>query len=330
MYKDLLKRAEKPLDNPEALTAARYSITLIADDYPGRTPRLWNAVYRAFDLGIEAAMYVVEPQHLALALNAFRSDPRYIGGGIGVGLKDEAVGLLDQAETLAKAIGSVNVIGKVGSNQLMGWNTDGQGYLESLKPLLEKKGWVLPGLPTLLLGAGGTANAIGFALALAGAKLTILNRTVSKAEDLAKAINRQVGSDVCRAGGEDLLATESAGARLIINATTKGASGPLSDYAALAPAPLPATRETVAKNHELSNQILATISGETIISDVVLGSSLSPTLTLAFQQGLDMLDGLPMVKSQAVLAFWLVHESELVSKGITKTDIARVMDSVLE
>src|SRR5690606_12553367 len=94
---------------------------------------------------------------------------------------------LDEIDEEAKLIGAVNTI--VNENgKLIGFNTDGQGYLLSLKSIINTS---LALKKTLIVGAGGAARAIATALAKDGVqKLDIANRTVSKAQELIEHVNQ--------------------------------------------------------------------------------------------------------------------------------------------
>jgi shikimate dehydrogenase len=90
---------------------------------------------------------------------------------------------LDEIEDIAKIIGAVNTIVNV-NGKLIGYNTDWLGILLPLEKLT-----TLQNKTVALIGAGGAARAAAFAVTKAGAKLTIYNRTVEKAKDLAKEFN---------------------------------------------------------------------------------------------------------------------------------------------
>ena len=114
---------------------------------------------------------------------------------------------LDEVEEVAGKIGAVNTIVNR-DGRLIGYNTDWSGAIEALEEKISLKGKT-----ALILGAGGAARAIAFGLKERGAGLTVLNRTVKKAEKLATEIG-------CSHGGlED---AESATYDMIINTTSVG------------------------------------------------------------------------------------------------------------
>lgn len=319
----LLKFAEQPINNlgdsSELEKHAHYGVALIEHDYPGKTPAMWNAAYKHFGMDSAVAMMVGDPNRAGEILTTLKADPKYIGGGAGVGFKDVAINFVDELDPLALAIGSINLVQKLPSGKLKGWNTDGIGYREGLEALLEKNERSLNGLKVVILGAGGTGNAVAMALAEKGANLVILNRTIEKATELANRINAYVGDVRARAGGEDEIVKEISDASVVINVSTKGAAGSFEEYSALAPAKLPATPENISENLNAAEKLLALIPKDAIVSDVILRKTPTPFLESARKRGIATLDGVPMVINQGVEAFMIIHGEEL--KGI---DDARV------
>lgn len=324
----MLKFAVEPKGNPDSLDFPSYTIPLIEHDYPAKTPAMWNAVYERLGVSIRNIMLVGNPKFIPQIFDAFRQDQKYLGGGAGVGFKDEAVKYLDELDSLAKAIGAVNLIIKTPVGKLKAFNTDGLGFAQSLEKRFRKRDQGVFGKKVVVLGAGGAGNAVAFALAQLGAKIVILNRTVAKAEDLTTRINDYLnpGSESrARFGGEDLIELEVKGADAIINVSTKGSAGELEQYFALAPAKLPATEENIRENLEKAEAVMRLIPRQAVISDIVLGKDLTPLLQSAKDAGFEVLDGIPMVINQGVEAFWILHGRELTEKNITKGDVKNIM-----
>ena len=94
--------------------------------------------------------------------------------------KADIMQYLDEIDNVAKNIGSVNTIVRK-NNKLIGYNTDYNGIIDSLPNVNDKN--------ILLLGAGGAAKAVAFSLKQNGAIITIVNRTNTKAQELAKKFN---------------------------------------------------------------------------------------------------------------------------------------------
>lgn len=336
LNRQILTFAKKPQDNPEALSFGRYAITLISHDYAGKTPKLWNSVYGKFALPYANAMLVGKLSDAAMIADALRKDSRYLGGGAGVGFKDVMVEHLDEIEPLAEKIGAVNFIQKTSEGKLRGYNTDGMGYAASVQEIFAQLGKSLEGSKAIIIGAGGTGNAIAFMLAKLGMKIVIVNRSLEKAEKLATRINEffqlKEGFTV-RTLTEEKLPVEVQDADLIVNVSTKGATGDFENHHALAPAQL-APEETMhqqllKKNHETAEEIFSLIPKTAVISDIVLRETDTPFLKRAKELGFKTLDGIPMVIGQAVEAFWLLHADELKEKNISKAQVNEVMQRAL-
>jgi shikimate dehydrogenase len=321
----VLDFAKQPANNPQAIEAEHYTIPLIEHDYPAKTPVMWNAAYAEFNISEQNIMLVGNPEHAKQILSVLSRDPKYKGGGAGVGFKDEAYKFLDELDPLAQAIGSVNFAAKTPEGKLRGYNTDGLGYAMSLERILAEEGKVLKDKKVLLLGAGGTANAVAFALAEKGAELLILNRTVGRAQELAARINTYFKKEIAQAEGEENVREHALASDVIVNVSTKGSSGALERYSAIAPAMLPATEVNIGANLKAAEAILQDLPKDKIISDIILGKNQTPLLKAASELGFQTLDGVPMVVNQGVEAFWILYGEELSKKGHTKEDVRKVM-----
>jgi shikimate dehydrogenase len=324
----ILSFGKNAKDNPENLNFPTFCLGIANEDYPAQTPLMWNAAYKRFRLPTRNVRLFGDPKNLPEILQIFKNDPRYLGGDVGVGFKDKAVELVDEIDPLAKMMQSINVMVKVSEDRLKGYNTDGLGYAQSLENVFRQKKQKLNGKKAVILGSGGTGNAIAFALAQKGMRLIILNRTIAKAQVLAQRINEamnlQGAEKVCFAG-EEQIPSEVTDADVVINVSTKGAAGEMKEYNALAVAKLPVKPEYIDENWYLAERTLKLIPKKTIMSDVVLTKEPTPFLRLAKTHGYQILDGFPMVLNQGIEAFWLVNEKVLKAKGITKSEIAKVM-----
>merc|ERR1711960_7577 len=122
---------------------------------------------------------------------------RNFGGFIAtVPHKSAMLELCDRIEGDGARIGAVNCVRRDPDGRMIGAMLDGIGFVEGVR----RAGIAPEGQRVLLAGAGGAASAIAFALAEAGvAALTILNRTASKADDLAQRVSAAYPG--CRAEG---------------------------------------------------------------------------------------------------------------------------------
>ena len=333
----VLHIAGRPADQPDVAALRRadgYTIPLIAHDYPALTARLWNAAYRVFALPYVNCMAVANPARLPEIVAAFRADARYLGGGAGVGFKDAIVAHLDAMGQLAAAMDAVNVVVRTPDGRLCGWNTDGDGFAVSLERAFAERGRSLRDAAVVLIGAGGTANAIAFALAARGVRLRIVNRTVARAEALARSIERHLARQPEHAGtwvlarGEEDLADAVRDADAVVNASTKG-SGATEGYSALAAVEFPSSPSRIEENHQRAIAVLQEMPAHALVADIVLGGGETATLRLARATGPPTLDGIPMVVEQAIEAFRIVHKADVAWHGISRERIAEIMWSAV-
>ena len=106
------------------------------------------------------------------------------GVNVTVPHKVRALALVQQATPAARRIGAVNTIVVDPQGLLIGSNTDGFGFIESIRSAIP--GWSASHGPAVVLGAGGAARAIVFALIDAGApEVRLLNRTLERADAIA-------------------------------------------------------------------------------------------------------------------------------------------------
>jgi len=90
---------------------------------------------------------------------------------------------LDDVAPEARAIGAVNtIVSRGGQGELIGYNTDWQGF----RAALSEGSFDPQGKRAVVLGAGGAARAVIYALAQAGAQVTVLNRTPARAQALVQ------------------------------------------------------------------------------------------------------------------------------------------------
>jgi shikimate dehydrogenase len=140
----------------------------------------------------------------------------YAGGNITVPHKEAAFRIVDRRDDAAAAIGAVNTVWYE-QGRLVGGNTDAYGFIAHLAASLP--GWEQSVRRCVVLGAGGAARAIVFALVARGLDVAVVNRTFARARDLAMHFT---GASA-HAWGE--LTELLAGADLLVNATSLGMSG---------------------------------------------------------------------------------------------------------
>jgi shikimate dehydrogenase len=182
-----------------------------------------EAGYRA--LGLPFAYIPFEVRDLGGALGGMRA-LGIRGFGVSHPFKQDVMPLLDEIDGVARRIGAVNTIVNDGAGHLVGYNTD---WIGAVRALEESR--ALEDARVLLVGAGGAARAIAFGLRERGARTTIANRDLGKAEVLA----REVGATAAALDET----THAANYDVVVNATTLGQT----DAVAASPVPFEALRQ---------------------------------------------------------------------------------------
>lgn len=142
------------------------------------------------------------------------------GANVTIPHKQSVMPYLDRLSPAAQAIGAVNTIRVEADGTLLGDNTDAPGFVADL----HSHGIDPAGLHVLVLGAGGSARAVVYGLATAGAaSITIANRTLARAEALTAALHTQIPDCALRACTLPNDLVDAAGpADLIVNCTSMG------------------------------------------------------------------------------------------------------------
>ena len=156
------------------------------------SPIMHNAAFNALKLDYTFLAFKVKPAELENAVNGMRA-LNIRGLNVTMPHKSTVMNYLDRTDLSAQIVNSVNtVLNKEG--KLFGFNTDGVGALKALR----ENGVELKGRKVLLLGAGGAARAIAYAMAKESDELAVLNRTPKQAQALAKLLektaNKKIGS----------------------------------------------------------------------------------------------------------------------------------------
>lgn len=241
------------------------------------SPRLHGYWLRHY--GIDGA-YVplpVRPENLEQAIRALPL-LGFQGANVTVPHKQAAYNAVDRVDPMAEKLKAVNTIVIAPDGGLEGRNSDGYGFLESLRAA--HTGW-RPGTgEAVVVGAGGAARSIVAALLGAGApRVRLINRTTERAARLAADLGA-VGDgeiEVMTWGDRD---QGLAGAGLLVNATSLGMAGNPE-----LPLPLDLLPETA------------------VVVDIVYNPLETPLLAAARARGNPVVDGLGMLLHQARPAF---------------------------
>ncbi|HXU23229.1 MAG TPA: shikimate dehydrogenase [Tepidiformaceae bacterium] len=230
-----------------------------------------DATYDAWDTGAEA---------LHGRIVSLRG-AGYLGANVTIPYKELVIPHLDELGGSSARVGAVNtIVNRAG--RLYGFNTDGPGFVAALR---NEAHFEPAGRTFLLLGAGGAARGIAFALAEAKAgKLTILNRSAARAERLAEDVSAVAGARATALTAEPARTLTEA-YDCIVNCTSIGMHGSGSEFE------LPVSLDGVAP--------------DVLVVDVVYAPEETPLLREARALGMPALGGLPMLIYQGALAFEL-------------------------
>jgi shikimate dehydrogenase len=249
------------------------------------SPAMHNAAFRALGLDWCYLPFAVHPARLPDALRGIRA-LGLRGINATVPHKEALLALVDSLTPAARAIGAVNTV-SLANDTIVGHNTDAQGFLRALGDV----GFSPAGSTALILGAGGAARAVAYALATAGAKVKVLNRTPGRAQALAADLGARLAGDLPTGASlvgdnldENILRREAKQAKLVVNATTLG-MWPLVDSSPWPPAvPFPS---------------------DALLFDLVYNPRQTRFCQLAQASGAQTLDGLRMLVHQGAEAFEL-------------------------
>jgi shikimate dehydrogenase len=227
------------------------------------------------DLGLDWRYLTVEvrPADLRDAVRGARA-MNWRGFNCTIPHKVAVIDHLDRLRPGASAIGAVNCV-TIADGELIGDNTDGKGFLQSVSAVR-----TVGGAHVVVLGAGGAARAIAVELALAGAaRLTIVNRTLARAEGLAHTLLEQTAADAHAVGweGEYPIPEDT---DIVVNATSIGL---YSDVAARVPIDV------------------ASLDPRMVVCDVIPNPPRTRLLREAEARGCTTLDGLGMLVNQGVI-----------------------------
>lgn len=233
------------------------------------SPRLHGFWLKEYNIAGEYKAYEVKPENLPEFINNLRSDKDFVGVNLTIPHKEAVMKLLDEVDFLANVIGAVNtVINDRG--KLIGRNTDAYGCAENIRS------FVTGTKKAVVLGAGGAAKAVIFALKQLGFEQVIItNRTRERAEELASAIIHPLLIIEWEKRSEILENSD-----LLINTTSLGMTG----------------KESLEID-------LSLLPKTALVTDIIYSPLETPLLAQAKAHGNPTVDGLGMLLHQAVPAF---------------------------
>ncbi|MEN4010774.1 MAG: shikimate dehydrogenase [Chloroflexota bacterium] len=274
------------------------------------SPLLHLAALRAASLPGEYRLYPVPPLpqgegQLRALLEGLRAPAaiRLHGLNVTIPHKQVVLALLDDLTRTARAVGAVNTLW-FADGLLMGENTDVAGFWQDFEQCLRLDGWDAAPAAALLIGAGGAARAVAYALISHGWQVALAARRLPQARRLADDLNH-LGLP-----GEVIPLRLNAGslanwrhARALINATPLGMAACPQDCPYPSELPLPENA---------------------LVYDLVYHPPETPLLRRARAQSLRGFNGLGMLIEQARLAFvcWsgFIPPREALWKAIQKPE----------
>jgi len=238
-----------------------------------RSPLIHNYWLRHYGIAGEYRREAVPPDKFAAFVVALAARG-YVGANVTVPHKEAALAL-SQPDERACAVGAANTLWLDGET-LRSTNTDVEGFLANLDA--GAPDWDKALSKAVVLGAGGAARAVVYALVTRGVeRLVLVNRTRARAELLREAF----GTRVEVAGWEERNAALT-DAALLVNTTTLGMQG----------------------QPQLGVEV-GRLPPDAVVSDLVYAAARTPLIAAAQARGLRTADGLGMLLHQAVRGFAL-------------------------
>lgn len=236
-----------------------------------RSPQMHRAALRAAGLADWHYLRLPLPPELFAETVAALPAAGFRGVNVTIPHKQAALALADEASDAARQIGAANML-TFENGRIHADNTDAPGFLDALP-----EGVSLRGARALVLGAGGSARAVVWALRGAGAaEVLVWNRTPARAEALA----REIGAPVRAVPGAQTLAVPE----IVVNCTSVGLAGEAAPFKAL---PLRADD----------------LGAGSLVVDLVYRDGGTRFLEAARTRGADVVDGLEILVAQGAASF---------------------------
>ena len=263
-----------------------------------RSPAMQNAALAALGLGEEWSYEAIDvgPEHFEERVRGMAGEG-FAGANVTVPHKHAALALADELSEVAREIGAANTlvfaegradagtgegagneggVGKTGvGKRIHAHNTDADGFLAALPESPQ-------GRRALVLGAGGAARAVVWALEREGAETDVWNRTATRAEEICAEL-----------GGKPVADPDQGSYELIVNTSAAGLGG-----------------EDPFEHLPLA---AAQFSPDQTVVDMVYGDVPSPLLTAAAAAGATVVDGIEILVQQGALSLriWTGREAPI-------------------
>ena len=248
-----------------------------------RSPRLHGHWLARYGIAGHYVPMAVRPGELVAALAAQRQ-LGFRGTNVTIPHKEEALALASEVTEAARIIGAANTLVHLPEGGFRADNTDGMGFLANLRQ--EAPAWDPRSGPALVLGAGGAARGVVWALLDAGApEVRLANRSRDRAIALRDSFGPKVVAIDWAEAGDAV-----AGAAVIVNTTSVGMGGE---------GDLPVSLDLAEAG--------------ALVTDIVYTPLVTPLLAAARARGLATVDGLGMLLHQAAPGFeaWFGRKPEV-------------------
>lgn len=181
------------------------------------SPHLHNAAFDSLDLNMRYVPMVVDPESLSSAVCGLKA-LGFVGVNVTMPHKEAIVEFLDNLDREAKIIGAVNTV-VFRDGTATGYNTDGRGFIAALS----EAGLSPSGSKAVVIGAGGAARAVVAALAELGCQVSVINRTVERAQILVEELKKHFPNSALKVLEFDAkIADKIEEAELLVNSTPIG------------------------------------------------------------------------------------------------------------
>jgi shikimate dehydrogenase len=244
-----------------------------------------EAAFKALGLNWRYLNIEVLPEDLERAVQGLRA-MNFAGINCTIPHKVAVLEFLDEVAQDAKLMGAVNTVHRK-RNRLIGENTDGKGFIRSLRDDAHANP---KGRQAVVFGAGGAARAITVELALNGAShITVVNRDAGRGMELEALLNESTPTNATFVHWKKPFAIPT-GTDIVVNATSIGLFPNVTDK---------------------PNLEYDSITSNMVVCDVIPNPPRTPFLHEAEARGAKTLDGLGMLVYQGAIAFkmWTGHDA---------------------
>ena len=244
------------------------------------SPVIFNAVLR--ERGMNMAYVPVAGGDLDAVLRLL-TGAGFRGVSVTMPFKEEMGTRAAQREPLVEATGAANTV-VFGADGWSAFNTDGRAVADALAAVRP-----VAGARIVVVGAGGAARAAVVALTDAGAVVSVVNRTVSRAEEVAALVGADFGAiETLQQGGFDVVINATPVGMVPVGMVAGGGDG-------IGPTTAPQPNATPFPT--------AWLSGDEIVFDMIYRPRRTALLRQAAERGCTTIEGLEMFVRQAAAQY---------------------------